>query len=170
MMVPKIIEHMKKAGEWGQFFPISLSPFAYNEAIVNEYLPLSKDEALKQGFKWQDEIPSTVGQETIAYDELPRNPSLYSDDLLKQVLKCGHCKRNYKFISSEIAFYKRFGFALPSECFNCRHQRRMNARNRRDLWPGTCVKCSASFETSYNPDQQKEFKLHCEKCYQKEMI
>lgn len=170
VLVPKIIEHMKKTGEWGNFFPVSLSPFAYNEAIVNEYLPLSKEEALAQGFRWQDEIPSTVGQETTTYDELPKNPAYYNDELLKQILPCVQCKRNYKFIASEIAFYKRFGYGLPSECFNSRHQRRMNRRNKRELYAGACAKCGVAFETSYNPDQQKQFRLHCEKCYQQAMV
>ena len=30
-LVPKIIDHMQKNKEWGEFFPSSFSPFAYNE-------------------------------------------------------------------------------------------------------------------------------------------
>lgn len=50
----KIVEHMKKTGEWGEYFPITHSPFAYNETIANEYFPLSKEEALKKGYKWRE--------------------------------------------------------------------------------------------------------------------
>ena len=42
-LVPKIIEHMKGGGEWGEFFPISHSPFGYNEtgySGVLQTLPL----------------------------------------------------------------------------------------------------------------------------------
>lgn len=46
-LVPKIIEHMRKTGEWGEFFAPSLSPFGYNETIATEYFPLSKEEAIK---------------------------------------------------------------------------------------------------------------------------
>ena len=169
-LVPEIVGHMRKTGEWGQFFPASLSPFAYNEAIVNEYMPLTKEEALAQGFRWQDDIPSTVGKETISHEDLPQIPSEYSDELLKHVLKCTECGRNYKFIAHEISVYRRLGVALPKQCFNCRHQRRMNMRNRRELWPGACANCSANFETSYSPQQQKEYKIYCEACYQKEML
>lgn len=45
-LVPKIIEHMKKTGEWGEFFPMSLSPFKYEETVANEYFP--KEEKLKK--------------------------------------------------------------------------------------------------------------------------
>ena len=38
----KIIEHMKKTGEWGEFFPIEISPFAYNETLAHEYFPMTK--------------------------------------------------------------------------------------------------------------------------------
>src|SRR3989344_1335581 len=58
-LLPQLIEHMKKYNEWGFFFPKELSPFAYNESIVNEYMPLTKEQALAQGFKWRDDIPST---------------------------------------------------------------------------------------------------------------
>ncbi|MBU0668310.1 hypothetical protein KJ835_04280, partial [Patescibacteria group bacterium] len=50
-MLPRIIEHMKKTGEWGQFFPMSISPFGYNETIANEYHSLTKDQALAMGAK-----------------------------------------------------------------------------------------------------------------------
>ena len=72
----KLIEKMEKDEEWGNFLPYSLSPFAYNEAIVNEYMPLSKEEALKEGFRWQDNIPSTSGQETVTLDNLPMQSGL----------------------------------------------------------------------------------------------
>jgi hypothetical protein len=49
----KIIAHMKKTGEYEKFFPAFLSCFNYNETTANTYYPLSKEEALKEGFKWK---------------------------------------------------------------------------------------------------------------------
>ncbi len=169
VLVPKIIEHMKKNGEWGEFFPISLSPFGYNESIINEYFPLSREEAEKQGYRWADDPPVTTGQETLKHDALPKNPKEYSDDLVKEVLACGRCGRNYRFIPKEIQFHKQMEFSLPKECFNCRHARRMSVRNPRRLWDGVCANCGAAFKTSYPPDKQKELKIYCEKCYLNEM-
>ncbi|MDD3302345.1 MAG: hypothetical protein PHN31_02235 [Candidatus Gracilibacteria bacterium] len=45
-LVPKIIEHMQKTGEWGEFFPSSMSPFGYNETVANEYFQLNSDDIL----------------------------------------------------------------------------------------------------------------------------
>gem|GEM_PF-6545051 len=33
---------MMKAGEWGEFFPSSLSPFGYNETVAQEYYPMDR--------------------------------------------------------------------------------------------------------------------------------
>lgn len=58
-LVPRIIEHMKKTGEWGEFFPISLSPFAYNETNGQEHFPLSREEALQKGYTWKEDDAQT---------------------------------------------------------------------------------------------------------------
>lgn len=41
-MVPLIIEHMRKTGEYGEFFPIETSPFKYEDTVANDYCPLKK--------------------------------------------------------------------------------------------------------------------------------
>lgn len=53
-LVHRLIAHMKKTGEWGEFFPISISPFAYNETAAQDYYPLTKEEAFKKGYKWKE--------------------------------------------------------------------------------------------------------------------
>jgi len=169
-LVPEIIENMKKSNDWGNFFPIWMSAFGYNESIVNEYMPLSKKEALAQGFRWKDDIPSTTGQENCIYNELPNNSEEYTDEkLLPLILKCESCAKNYRFISREIAFYKRMKLTLPSKCFNCRHAERMGKRNPRNLWEVNCAKCNTETFTSYTPENQKIYKIYCEKCYQQEV-
>ncbi|MFA5917619.1 MAG: hypothetical protein WC850_05300 [Candidatus Gracilibacteria bacterium] len=60
-LVPKIIEHMKKTGEWGEFFPSYISPFGYNETVANEYFPLSKDEVLHN--RYPEFISGSIMQE-----------------------------------------------------------------------------------------------------------
>ncbi len=163
----EIIEHLKEIKEWGNFFPKSLTPFGYNESIANEYMPLSKKEALAQGFTWKDDIPSTKGQGTIK--DLPKNPNDFNIELIKEVLTCETCDKNYKLINREINFYKKNKLPIPSQCFNCRHALRMSKRNIRDLWTGTCSKCNSSMLTSYKPEDQKIYKLYCERCYQQEV-
>ncbi len=47
-LTQRIKKHMMETGEWGEFFPHSLSPFGYNESIAQDFFPLFKDEALKR--------------------------------------------------------------------------------------------------------------------------
>jgi hypothetical protein len=168
-LVPKIIEGMKERGEYGEFFSKEMSPFAYNESIANEYTPRTKEDALSLGYRWRDDIPHTVGQETILFSDLPKDPALYDSSLLKQVLKCDECGKNYRFIDREINFYKMLGLPLPHKCFNCRHARRMNLRNIRALFLGSCQKCSTKITTSFTPEQQKEYIVYCIPCYHQEI-
>lgn len=170
ILMPRLISLMKEHGEWGEFLPASFSPFAYNESIVNEYMPLYKEEALAQGYRWRDDIPATRGAGTINYESLPKDPNSYTDTLVKEVLTCESCEKNYKLIPDEINFYKRMKLSLPRKCFNCRHEARMNMRNPRTLWDAKCFSCNEPMRTSYPPEAQEKYKLHCEKCYQKEML
>ena len=41
----KIIKHMSKIGEYGQFFPQGTSGFKYNETVASEYFPRDEKEA-----------------------------------------------------------------------------------------------------------------------------
>jgi len=166
----RLIEHMKKTGEWGKFFPHNLSPFAYNEAVINEYYFLSKEQAIATGYWWEDELPTTTGQETMVTTNLPEKPEDFSDDLAKQILSCESCHRNYKLIPMEIGFYKNIGLALPKECFHCRQQKRMDKRNPRVLFPAKCSKCNKEIKTSYPSDKQEKLPIYCEQCYQAEVV
>lgn len=62
-LVPRIIEHMKKTGEWGEFFPSEVSPFDYNETVAAEFFPEGNDEFADAPFK-------IIEQEEKAYKRL----------------------------------------------------------------------------------------------------
>lgn len=47
-LVPKIIEHMTQTQEWGEFFPVSMSPFAYNESVAQLMYPIDAPMAASQ--------------------------------------------------------------------------------------------------------------------------
>ncbi len=50
----QLVEHMRATGEYGQSLPKSMAPFGYNESTANAYFPLTREEALAQGYKWKD--------------------------------------------------------------------------------------------------------------------
>ncbi|MDP3785262.1 MAG: hypothetical protein Q8R12_04330, partial [bacterium] len=65
-LVARIVKHMDempyidKKGrvyKYGEFFPPELSPFSYNETIAQEYFPLTKEQAIEQGYSWKDPEP-----------------------------------------------------------------------------------------------------------------
>lgn len=54
-MVEKIIEHMKGTSEWGEFFPLEMSPHPYNLTMAQRFYPLTKEEVEARGWEWLDE-------------------------------------------------------------------------------------------------------------------
>lgn len=179
VMREKIIAHMKKTGEWGLFFPPALAPYGYNEAIVNDFHPTTRDEALARGFHWRDQKAFATGKETVSASALPdKLVDGDSEFITKNVLACVMCGRNYKCIKQELDLYQKIGVPIPRECFECRNNRRFCSRNPRKLWHRQCMcekgdhehagQCAEQFETSYTPERPEI--VYCEHCYQKEVI
>src|SRR5206468_11239363 len=118
----KIVEHMKKNGEWGEFFPIGTSGFGYNETVAQEYFPLSKEECADNNLPWWDESVGTFGNETLNSIDIPDDIKNIEDNILKEVLVCD-CGKNYKIVPYELSFYRKISVPLPRKCPNCRHER-----------------------------------------------
>lgn len=159
-LVPKIIKHMNdmpyvdKLGrtyKYGEFFPPELSPFAYNETIAQEYFPLTKDQAISQGYRWKD--PDTRDYKiTKKPEDLPDHIKDVPDSILQEVIECAHanpatagcneqCTQAFKIIEPELQFYRRMNLPLPRLCPNCRHYQRLKQRNPLKLWYRKC-QCS----------------------------
>jgi len=186
-MVEKIKKHMDempytdKQGrvyKYGEFFPPELSPFAYNETIAQEYFPLTKEEALKQGYKWKEREKRNY-QATLKTEDIPDNISDVDNNITKEVIECAtpenerektNCTSAFKIIPQELEFYKKMNIPLPRYCPNCRHHHRLKNRNPLKLYKRTCMKegCDVEFETTYAPDRPEI--VYCEKCYQKEVV
>lgn len=164
-LIPKIIEHMKKVGEYGENFPVPVSPFAYNETIANEWFPMTREQALEKGYKWMEKDKKEyIKQNTEIADDINEVP----DSVTKEILSCRICDKNYKLINQEVAFYKKQQLPIPRECPACRHARRMLFKNPRKLWNVNCADCGAKISTTY-PAERKQ-KIYCEKCYLKAVI
>lgn len=144
----------------GEFFPAHLSPFAYNESTAQEFFPLTKEQALKHGFRWRDEEPSVIpgpDQESILPDHIKNVP----ESIVKEVLACEKCHRNYKVIPQELAFYRKIGLPIPRFCPLCRHLNRLTLRNPRRLHTTQCAKCAKSIHSPSQPPSV----IYCEECY-----
>ncbi len=162
----KIIEHMKHTGEWGQFFPIEISPFGYNETVANEYFPLTKEEVLQKGWKCKDDEPSA--QYNGPKIQIPETISNTPDSICDQILECEQCSKNYRLVKPELQFYRTMNLPVPHVCPNCRHLNRMKFRNPRKLFKRNCTNCGTHIETTYSFDRPE--KVLCEKCYEQSVI
>ncbi len=168
-LVPKIIEHMRETGEWGEFFPVELSPFAYNETVAQEYYPLTKEEVLKKGWKWKEEEEPDFSDvsKKIPAAQLPEKIKDIPDDILSWALECQETKKLYKIQKAELEFYRKQHLPIPHLHPDVRHQKRMSLRNPRKLYSRTCDKCSKSIQTTYSPERPET--VYCEECYLKEI-
>ncbi|MFA6520264.1 MAG: hypothetical protein WCT44_01500 [Candidatus Paceibacterota bacterium] len=185
-LVPKIIRHMndmpyvdKRGNEYkfGEYFPVELSYFGYNESCAMEQFPLDKQKVLENKYNWQDNIQRTTGKETLESDKIPESIDEVNASILKEVLACIECHRNYKIVPNELIFYRKMKIPIPRKCFYCRHEARIKRNNPFKLWHRQCMcdkkhphhekKCGIEFETSYAPDRPEI--VYCEKCYQAEV-
>jgi len=121
-LLPRIIEHMKSTGEWGQFFPSSLSPFAYEDSAANDYYPLTNKVT-----KYQGEIPA--------------------DSII-----CEVSGRPFKLMPSEKSFYTSLKLPTPTRHPDQRHKERMNMRPPRVLSNRICDKCKTPTITPFTKE------------------
>lgn len=192
-LVPKIIAHMKempyidskgRVFSYGEFFPYDISSFAYNETIAQEYFPLTKEQAIQNGFEWYDRGERNY-QVTINNEDIPQNIDQVKDTFINEIIQCKsfgdpvkQCTQAFKIISAELELYRKLNVPLPIYCYNCRHYNRLQKRNPMKLWPRSCMCkkenhdhagiCTNEFETSYAPERPEI--IYCEKCYQQEVL
>mgnify|MGYP001579326981 CR=1 FL=1 len=204
-LVPRIIEHMNtkpyidKKGrvyKYGEFFPVELSPFGYNETIAQEMFPLTRAEAEAEGWNWREPQERNYAP-TKRTGELPDRISEVGEDISNEIIECEHkglcndqCTVAFKIVPAELQLYRRIKIPLPRLCPSCRHYRRVRARNPIELWERKCMckgansegqmayrnltehfhgteYCSNKFETTYAPERPEI--VYCESCYNNEV-
>jgi hypothetical protein len=167
-LVPRIIEHMRETGEWGEFFPSEISPHGYNKSSAQMYYPLSKESALADGFWWDDyDPPAPEVPRVLEASDLSDNIKDIGDDVLEAAIKCEVSGKLFRLTKRELAFYRRVGLPLPRRCPEQRHLDRFALRNPRKFWDRECGRCSASIRATYEPSRPEI--VYCEKCYMEVM-
>ncbi|MDP3971241.1 MAG: hypothetical protein Q8P90_06170 [bacterium] len=181
----KLIEHMSAKGgsasggkqevEYGEFFPAWVSPFSYNETVAQDHFPLKKEDVISRDWNWKDTDEKEVKYSTY---RVPDNIETAKDDITKTFLTCESCKKNYRILQNELAFYRKQNIPIPRTCFDCRHIERLHDRNPHALWHRQCMcsqpdhdhegQCPREFETAYSTDNPTI--VYCEECYVKEVV
>ena len=169
-LAPKIIAHMNEVpyaqemrnenGEmrkieyrYGEFFPPSLAPFAYNETVAQEYFPTDKESAKASGFGWRKPDERHYAA-TVSPENLPLRANDAPDGITAQIITCetgsdasrgrspdpqaSGCTTAFRIIPAELQLLKKLGVSLPRRCPNCRHYERLARRNPLRLWHRAC--------------------------------
>lgn len=205
MLVEKIKKHMidmpyvDKEGrvyKYGEYFPVEMSPWAYNETLAHEYFPLTKEEALAQGYRWRDQEAKNYVP-TRSAENIPSDITNVADNITGEIIECAHygncnqnCTKAFKVTIDELSFYKKVGIPLPTLCHACRTMERLNFRLPIKLYDRTCMcagandatnqyqnvashehadsHCGEEFKTGFSLEGQAI--VYCEKCYQQEVV
>lgn len=191
----EIRQEMLAAGHWGEFFPASMSPHAYNETPAQDWVPLTREEAIARGFRWKEKQAREYAI-TISPEQIPQTIGEVSDAILEEALGCRNrgdaarrCTTAFKIVLPELQFYRAMHLPLPDACHNCRYHERLSRRNLAKLYHRECTcagaqssngayantvshfhgstQCPNEFETSYAPDRPEI--VYCEACYNAEV-
>lgn len=170
-LIPKIKQHMMdmpyvdKMGrvyKYGEFYPSEHSLWAYNETVAHQWFPLTKEQALEKGFKWQDPVEKNYKVTKLPKD-LPDHIDDVADSIIEEVIACEHstdtegnaslakcneqCMTAFRILPDELQFYRNMKVALPRLCSNCRYYERLKKRNPQKLWHRKCMCKGSSSET-----------------------
>ncbi len=158
----KIVAHMKSTREWGEYFPVELSPFPYNITKAHELYPLSKEEVLARGWRWDSTSHSGIGPATMAHPP-PAKLSDFGEAQIDSIWTCELSSKEFRITKQELDFHRRKNIALPRCCFAERHKRRTSKLNPRRLHLRNCAGCQSEMQTSYQPEFQAP--LLCQDCF-----
>lgn len=155
----KIVAHMKqqpyvdkkgRAYQYGELFPVEISPHSYNETLAQEYVPLSEEKALELGMPW-------YVAEDKSYDvskkpgDLPDTITDVTDTILSDVILCEawegdrksaqehKCSKAFKITPNELAMYRKWNIPLPRKCPNTRNFELSKIRNSVNFFHKECA-------------------------------
>jgi hypothetical protein len=158
-LMVKIKAHMQSTGEWGLPFPNNLTPFAYNITLAFEDYPLSKEEALKQGYMWHDEKESKASKGV----EIPYNINKVDESICEKTLICEETGKPFKIIIPEFKFYKTHNLPLPRISPDQRYKKLRELQPPKKLHDDQCMLCRKEIQTVY--PKESDYKVVCEECY-----
>ncbi|MDP3970288.1 MAG: hypothetical protein Q8P90_01170 [bacterium] len=164
----QIIAQMKKDDEYGEFFPFSYSPFAYNETLANDLFPLTPEHAETLGARWLDERKEGVNRNAVIdANDLPEMITEVDNSILEKTIICEDSGKPFQIKSQELEIYRKLGVPLPRKHPEVRYQDRLTLRTPLELHDRECSKCGISLISTYSSTRPET--VYCDKCY-KEVI
>ena len=170
-LVDKIKIKMLKDKEYGEFFPLSMSCFPYQDSNAQIEFPLEKQEIIKNGWHWQKEIEKEIDLakfKVLKTDEIPDDIKNVSDDILNSVIICEKSQMPFRITKFELKFYRNKNLPIPTIHPLERIKNLFIFRYPYKLWQYPCSKCGQMMYSGY--DSKKNYKVYCEACYLKEVV
>ena len=172
----QIVEDMKKnpyvdelgrTWSYGEFLPLKMGVFGYNEATVSRFIPKTKEQALSEGYSWYDGAQADYPV-TIAVADLPDTLGETEHTITSEVIGCVTCGRGYKIGELEFTLLNKLQVPLPHSCPACRQKARFARINPPQLWDRNCAKCGKDIKTAFAPGRPET--VYCVSCYQQEFV
>jgi hypothetical protein len=159
------IDKLGRKFKYGEYFPAEICPWTYNETNAQDFFPLNKEKAEAEGYSWRD---PDLREYAAATATVPEHIKDVDDSILKEILKCVSCGKNYRLIPAEIELYKRFKIPVPNKCSLCRDFERIDRLTPIKIYDRKCDKCGKDIQTSYDPEGPET--VFCEACYRAEVV
>ena len=162
----KVIEHMKNTGEWGEFFPTTISPFPYNDTMAYDLCPLEREEILRRGWRLRPAEDSSKVASKPA-ETLPAYSSETDESICSQTFGCAACGRGFRLQKTELGLLQKLQVPIPHTCYECRYLKRIAHIGSIDFGPETCSGCGGQAVTCCVPDNAG--RVFCDACYLQEL-
>ncbi len=159
-LVGRIVEHMRRTGEWGEFFPEEIAPHGYNESAAIDMFPQGEAEAVALGYRWVTLPSEHLDGESV---QAPLSLDLVDERSAQQTFACGESGKRYRMPKAELALRRKLGIAPSPFAPEIRRARRARMRNQPGLWRRSCSLCGGSASTSFSPRRTET--ICCDRCY-----
>jgi hypothetical protein len=163
----EIITHMKKTGEWGEFFSSEVSPFPYNHSYASILFPLNKEQVIARGLRWEDIPEPPLDASSGEAEGVPDNIANVADGIISRVLTCPESRKKFKIQKAELAFCRQMKLPIPRFHPELRMNWRRAMLNPEALWERECSSCLGKMLSSIAPE--RKMRVYCEACYLKEV-
>ncbi len=144
-LVPKLIEHMRKTGEWGEFFPLDLAPSPYNQSLAQRFFPLDEAAIRAQGLQWHEDSAHQEEKASPLPDGLPDGDKA----IVAMSEKSG---KPFRIPSKEIKHCRRMRVPLPRLAYDERIADRVRRLGGIRLHARKCAKTGKDILTTFAPD------------------
>lgn len=162
-IVDDIKVKMLEAGEYGEFFPISSSPYAYNGSLAQVVYPLTPNEAQARGYFWYEESLQQLGvllPKPIA--DLPSNIKDINDDILDTAIQ-GVEGKAFRIIKADLDFYRSQNLSIPEKHPYNRMLDRFRDMNNLRLEEEVCSSCGVKTLSAYK--KSDGYTVLCDSCF-----